>query len=405
MKKIITTLSLFLMCIASSQAQITGDTVVCSGYTYTYDVAPVPNAAFYIWYFPNGWYDISGAGTNRTVTCNTIGGTIYCVTRKANGNYLSTITLGVRFGNGGIGGWNVHPAAITGCSSATFSLSVVPNGTGNGGTCPAGCGNGTAHPNIQFALYDDVWPSGQFIMYADGISTATVGANVGTAYVYQVDVTNGTAPGPAVMISGVCGNETINNAVNITNTGTCCSNTPTGLYVNQKTTTSAKLHWAALNPVPERYQLRYRITGTTTWTTVLGLGNATLRNITGLTPGGEYEWQLRARCGTTSPYTFSMWSALNTFTLPSVRIGDETPQMTLEVFPNPTTGLITLMIPDCDNCNYKLTMYNVVGKVVYTQQAINSSQQTLDFSYLTKGIYALSVEDGDRREMIKVVIE
>ncbi|MEO8149451.1 MAG: T9SS type A sorting domain-containing protein [Bacteroidia bacterium] len=216
MKTIITTLSLFFICFTSSNAQVIGDVAVCSGYTYNYSVTPIPGAVNYIWYFPNGWYDITGQGTtNVTVTCNTSGGNIYCEGYNAAGNLITTPTINTHFGDGGIGGWDVQPSAIAGCNSTPFSVSVVPNGTGNGGACSGGCGSGTVHPNIHFALYDDVWPNGQFIVFADGISTAIVGLNVGAAYVYQVDVTNGYNPPQAIQISGACGSEVINNVCNI----------------------------------------------------------------------------------------------------------------------------------------------------------------------------------------------
>lgn len=186
-----------------------------------------------------------------------------------------------------------------------------------------------------------------------------------------------------------------------------CTNKPTGLSATNLTTTSAKLHWTLMSPVPDNYQLRYHIIGSSTWIKKTGAGTAILKQITALIAGSNYEWQIRGRCGTVAPYDFSNWSALSTFSLPTVRLGGDELSKGVSVYPNPTTGMVTLQIPDCNNCIYKLTMYDVPGNVVYTnpKPVTNNSQLSLDFSNLAKGIYSLSVDDGDNKKTVKVVIE
>lgn len=215
MRTIITTIVLFFICVSFSQAQLTGSATVCSGYIYSYS-ANITGAVTYTWSFPAGWYGITGQGTaNASATCNAAAGSITVEGFNGVGTSVGTLTLNTQFGSGGAGGWDVQPAAIGGCSSTPFSVSIVPNGTGNASGCPGGCGNGVQHANIHYALYNNVWPFGQFIVFADGISTAIIGMNVGIAYVYKVDVTNGYSPPQAVQITGGCGSGTVNNVCTI----------------------------------------------------------------------------------------------------------------------------------------------------------------------------------------------
>ncbi|MEO8147079.1 MAG: LamG-like jellyroll fold domain-containing protein [Bacteroidia bacterium] len=191
-----------------------------------------------------------------------------------------------------------------------------------------------------------------------------------------------------------------------TTMGIICTNTPTGLSATNLTTSSAKFHWNVLSPSPDKYQLRYRIVGTTSWITKTGVGTAIQRLITGLSSGSNYEWQIRGRCGTVAPYDFSNWSSLSTFSLPALRMSSDENELEVNVFPNPTTGIISVSIPGCDNCTYKLTMCDVVGNIVYDQSVAGSEQLiTLDFSNLTKGIYVLNVNDGNVRRIAKVVLQ
>ncbi|WP_103068178.1 M14 family zinc carboxypeptidase [Aquimarina sediminis] len=79
---------------------------------------------------------------------------------------------------------------------------------------------------------------------------------------------------------------------------------PTGLTASNVQTTTATLSWNA-NSVAS-YDVRYRETGTTNWTTLPSSTNTI--NITGLTAITQYEAQVRGNCagGTSSPYSNSI---------------------------------------------------------------------------------------------------
>jgi PKD repeat protein len=198
-------------------AQLTGDSIVCSGFIYSYS-ASIPGAVTYNWSTPAGWYDLVGQGSaSISVTCNVTIGNICVEGFDANANSLGTFCLGTSFGGGALG-WDLLPNPISGCLDPPFSFipTIQPNGTG-GGACPPGCGNGTLHPNLVYGLYNQPWPSGTLISIIDGVSPISSGGlGTATLYAYFVDITNGMNPPNAILIAGGCGSATVNNTTNIT---------------------------------------------------------------------------------------------------------------------------------------------------------------------------------------------
>ncbi len=87
--------------------------------------------------------------------------------------------------------------------------------------------------------------------------------------------------------------------------GSMTCDVPVNISVDVTSSTTATLTW---NPVAgaTKYQVRYRIQGTTAWTTVGGFSNS--KNITGLTPATYYEYRVRAECNGT------IWSSYSPLT-------------------------------------------------------------------------------------------
>jgi Metallo-peptidase family M12B Reprolysin-like/GEVED domain/Secretion system C-terminal sorting domain/Fibronectin type III domain len=97
----------------------------------------------------------------------------------------------------------------------------------------------------------------------------------------------------------------------ISGTVTCTTTVPTGLATSSITATGATLTWAAVSNAT--YDVQYRPTGTTTWTTVVAASNSI--SLSGLTAATNYEAQVRSKC---SSGTTSAFSASATFTTSSV---------------------------------------------------------------------------------------
>ncbi len=73
-----------------------------------------------------------------------------------------------------------------------------------------------------------------------------------------------------------------------------CPTSPTVLYTFGITSTGAYIGWNGIDG--QNYMVRYRRTGTTSWIESSTLISTPVYNITGLTGGNQYEWQVRVVC-------------------------------------------------------------------------------------------------------------
>ena len=194
-------------------AQISGDTVVCTGYTYNYNVN-IPGAVTYNWTLPPGWYGLTGQGTSSiSAICNVNTGNICAEGFDSNSVSLGTQCINTQWGNGGAAGWDIYPPSFYYCSGQDrpVHFMIIPDTTGSG-SCPGGCGSGTQIPNLIYGLYDSSIPYPQFIAEVDG-SWITMPPVIATYQVFYVDVSAGYNFPDAVNISGGCGAAGINNTV------------------------------------------------------------------------------------------------------------------------------------------------------------------------------------------------
>jgi len=133
----------------------------------------------------------------------------------------------------------------------------------------------------------------------DGSQTITVPNNPGTTCRIMVEAVGN------IFFDISNTNFTISGGV------TCNATVPTGLSASNVSTTGATLNWNSV--AGATYDVQYRATGTTTWTTVSTATNST--TLSGLTSGTQYEAQVRSKCtSTTSAYSSSV-----TFTTTTVQ--------------------------------------------------------------------------------------
>ena len=90
--------------------------------------------------------------------------------------------------------------------------------------------------------------------------------------------------------------------------GTCFG--ASGLNTSGATPTSFTANWTSNNSSPIYSEVRYRVAGTTSNTTIVG--SATSASITGLFPATTYEWEVREAC---SVGDTTAWSPPNSITL------------------------------------------------------------------------------------------
>ena len=71
-----------------------------------------------------------------------------------------------------------------------------------------------------------------------------------------------------------------------------------------------------------------------------------------------------------------------------------------KVYPNPSTGVITIEEGQDSN----LRVYNMLGKLVYTQSLIDQTQ-SVDLSSLSKGVYIIQLVNGNSIMASKLIID
>lgn len=74
----------------------------------------------------------------------------------------------------------------------------------------------------------------------------------------------------------------------------------------------------------------------------------------------------------------------------------------LQLYPNPSTGLITL---ESEKPIQRLTVFDALGKMVYQENTQYQSQFQIDLSFLPKGLYLVKVEGNGVAGSRKVVLE
>ena len=114
---------------------------------------------------------------------------------------------------------------------------------------------------------------------------------------------------------------------------------PAGLTTTNIKSTSAKVNWS-LEPAAQTYSVRYRKTGTVPWTKTTAQLN--YKKLTGLSPDTQYDWAVKSVCDPVNAVS-SDWSATQNYTTKPLRLENESgEEISLEVFPNPSSGSFNL---------------------------------------------------------------
>jgi hypothetical protein len=174
-------------------------------------------------------------------------------------------------------------------------------------------------------------------------------------------------------------------------------NIPTGLFSDSITTTFAKLHWDVM-PEALKYKLQYRVVGGA-WISV----NVTNNNkmITGLAPKTKYQWRVKTICSI-NPSSSSDYSVIKTFiTLSGFlensiadKIINTNSQTALQIFPNPASQKINLVLKDFTESNAEVKLYDLAGRELkHYQFAVNSKNfnRQIDVGFLAPGSYIIAV--------------
>ena len=109
-------------------------------------------------------------------------------------------------------------------------------------------------------------------------------------------------------------------------------------------------------------------------------------------------YRITNKADSTNVDTFT-WITRKAPDAPEVSVGEyDVTRSEVNVFPNPTDGMVNISFEAISNDLYTLLVMNVLGEMVYTQvlepTAGNNIASELDFSDLQKGAYFLTLSNG-----------
>lgn len=187
-------------------------------------------------------------------------------------------------------------------------------------------------------------------------------------------------------------------------------NVPTGLNTTTTTATSFKTNWTSVAGALS-YKVRYRVKGTTAWTTVGATTNS--KTVTGLVANTIYQWQVRSKCTAIAPILYSAWSPTQTITTLVAKIGDQTisnatSSNQLILYPNPSKDNISLSFEAVNDGMATLTVVNTIGQVMLNKSIIvvdGVYNDNLDISSLSNGVYSVRIQTATETTIQKLIIQ
>ncbi|MEO8147051.1 MAG: peptidoglycan DD-metalloendopeptidase family protein [Bacteroidia bacterium] len=184
-----------------------------------------------------------------------------------------------------------------------------------------------------------------------------------------------------------------------------CTPPITGLSATNITNTGAKLNWNTLT-CAKGYQVQYRKTGTTTWTSSTINSNTGNKTISGLIAGTGYYWRVRTKCATTPSVVWSPYSVIKNFTTTGPRLALTVDENAIQLFPNPTTGELNLVLNNLSG-KYQLQITNALGQLIFEKNIFNDVDEYLtniDLKNYPDGIYSVVLKSDEEffvRKLIK----
>ena len=168
----------------------------------------------------------------------------------------------------------------------------------------------------------------------------------------------------------------------------------------------ANVSWNSAAECGTSYNLQYRRQGTTPWT-FGGTYTGNSASITGLLASTLYNWAIRTNCSSSSDT--SSYLAGPNFTSGARLDGtNDDGLLSFKVYPNPANDHITVVFPAAEEGNYLITIYDVMGREIYSQHdqaIIGDNLKQISLNQIAKGVYSLELRMGDATNKVKLVIQ
>jgi hypothetical protein len=300
------------------------------------------------------------------------------------------------------GGARVSLLSSNGCLPVSSTTCGVPSGlaasaiTSSGATLGWTAATGASSYNIQYRkVGTTTWTSTTSTTNSKSVS----GLTASTSYEFQVQTacTGGTSAFSA--------------SVSFTTSATTTCTVPSGLSASSITSSSATLNWTAITGISS-YNIRYRVSGTTTWTSTTSTTNS--KAISALTAANLYEFQVQTVCSSSLSSTFSASATFTTLSGTSCistydnSTNGATSGAALIPFNSNITGLINTST-DVDYYKFNITtggtiaitlttlpadfdlyLYNSAGTQVGSSLNASTTSETINYT-ATSGTYYLKV--------------
>ena len=120
---------------------------------------------------------------------------------------------------------------------------------------------------------------------------------------------------------------------------------------------------------------------------------------------GSYIFRVIASDASSNTTVDSMIIVINNF--PTNTNSNPVPSI-LSVSPNPFSSNLTVAIPKVDEGQFKITVKNLIGQLVYTykeRNLLSSIKKVIDLDFLPNAIYFVEVEINGRRSIQKIIKE
>lgn len=180
---------------------------------------------------------------------------------------------------------------------------------------------------------------------------------------------------------------------------------PTGLFVDNITSSSAKLHWSDEYASSYTIQLKKTPNGVNqTFTTPTN--SITINNLVGCS---SYKFKVKAKCSTGGFTTFSPFSSFSTAGCKSGAVGivSDEPSEDMNVYPNPFSNDFEITFSLQNNDHVMITLYDLSGRKINTiaDEYLEAGKQQfyVETSQLGKGMYICTVKTSNGLMMKKII--
>lgn len=184
------------------------------------------------------------------------------------------------------------------------------------------------------------------------------------------------------------------------NGGNATCEVPTGLAVAEITDTKALLTWSKVAGA-EKYEVEVEDDENTPLFTFQGVTTDTFIVITGLTPGGNYQFKVKSECGGGLSSNFTAWLFFTTHTglvipgagaVNALQSASNNNQAAFAIYPNPARESVSIRtFPNTMTEAYAVRITDARGSLVYRNDNVTTEEIGINVNTLQNGFYFVTI--------------